>query len=105
MVCDKISQISIVALSSPTFLILILSLKSKDLNQIFIELSWELSWVILKCWWQQGLDMYNSKKKYYQLDIFVLTSDYSCSVPGSSNKEGTSQHGEGGNNPSHHSTV
>lgn len=39
MVCDKISQISIVALPSPTFLILILSLKSKDLNQIFIELS------------------------------------------------------------------
>lgn len=99
MVCDKISQISIVVLSSPTFLILILSLKSKVLHQIFIELSWELSWVILKC------GLYNFKKKYYQLDIFVLTSDYSCSVPGSSNKEGTSQHGEGGNNPSHHSTV
>lgn len=45
MVCDKISQISIVALSSSTFLILILSLKSKVLHQIFyrIKLKIELS--------------------------------------------------------------
>lgn len=38
MVCDKISQISIVALSSPTFLILILSLKSKVLHEIFYRI-------------------------------------------------------------------